>query len=264
VPAMHGEDIVIRILPSTMLFDLGQLGFFREHLEQMEDLINRPHGIIFVTGPTGSGKSTTLYACLSRLNTRDRKIITIEDPVEHELRGITQTQINDKIGLHFSNALRSMLRHDPDIMMIGEVRDRDTAQIAIQTAMTGHLVLSTLHTNDAAGGAVRLIDMGIDPYLITSTVHVFIAQRLVRRICPDCTGRGCRKCNGSGYRGRIAICEFLPLVSEIQDLILKKASAKTIRERADELGMKTLAEDGQHKVADRVTSDEEIRRVTSL
>jgi type II secretory ATPase GspE/PulE/Tfp pilus assembly ATPase PilB-like protein len=276
VPAMHGEDIVIRILPSAMLFDLGELGFNEEQLSMLGKMIESPHGVLFVTGPTGSGKSTTLYACMSRLNTRERKIITIEDPVEYELRGITQTQINAKIGLTFSTALRSMLRHDPDVMMVGEVRDRETAEIAIQTAMTGHLVLSTLHTNDAAGGAARLIDMGIDPYLITSTVQAFMAQRLVRTICPSCResyevdgktlyrGKGCDRCNQCGFWGRIAICEFLPLTDEISDLILARASAHQIRERADALGMKTLIDDGWEKVEQGRTTVEEIMRVTAV
>jgi len=276
IPAIHGEDVVIRILPTAMLFDLGQLGFSEPHVTVLKGLIGKPHGILFVTGPTGSGKSTTLYACLSRLNQRGQKIITIEDPVECELHGITQTQINPKIGLTFSRALRSMLRHDPDIMMVGEVRDPETAEVAIQTAMTGHLVLSTLHTNDAAGGAVRLIDMGIEPYLITSTVLAFVAQRLVRVICQDCResypahgrtlyrGRGCRTCNNSGYRGRQAICEILPLQPEIQELILRKASAKVVREKADALGMATLLRDGEDKVARGVTTEEELLRVTSL
>jgi len=276
VPAVHGEDIVIRILPATMLFDLGELGMSPEQLDQLESLIHKPHGIMLVTGPTGSGKSTTLYACLNRLNTRDRKIITIEDPVEYELKGITQSQVNAKIGLSFAKSLRSMLRHDPDIMMVGEIRDRETAEVAIQTAMTGHLVFSTLHTNDAAGGAVRLTDMGIDPYLITSTVLAFTAQRLVRVICRDCResytsdgkalyrGKGCRRCNGSGFRGRIAICEFLPLEKEIQDMILSKSSAKMIRDKADSLGMKTLAQDGWDKVEAGVTTSEEVLRVTSM
>jgi type II secretory ATPase GspE/PulE/Tfp pilus assembly ATPase PilB-like protein len=276
IPAIHGEDVVIRILPTAMLFDLGQLGFSEPHVAMLRGLIAKPHGILFVTGPTGSGKSTTLYACLSRLNRRDRKIITIEDPVEYELHGITQTQIHPKIGLTFSRALRSMLRHDPDIMMVGEVRDPETAEVAIQTAMTGHLVLSTLHTNDAAGGAVRLIDMGIEPYLITSTVLAFVAQRLVRVICQDCResypaqgrtlyrGRGCRTCNHSGYRGRQAIGEILPLQPEIQDLILRKASAKVVREKADALGMATLLRDGEDKVARGITTEEELLRVTSL
>lgn len=275
VPAMHGEDVVIRILPSTMLFNLEELGFNPTQLTLLNHMIAAPHGILFVTGPTGSGKSTTLYACLSKLNTRDRKIITIEDPVEYELRGITQTQMNPKIGLTFSSALRSMLRHDPDVMMVGEVRDRETAEIAVQTAMTGHLVLSTLHTNDAAGGAARLIDMGIDPYLITSTVQAFIAQRLVRTLCSNCRetleqadgrmtyhGRGCTQCNQCGYRGRIAICEFLPLAEEISTLILGRASAHQIREKANSLGMTTLREDGLLKVEQGLTTEEELLRVT--
>ncbi len=275
VPSIHGEDVVIRILPSTMLFDLAHLGFSERHQGMLNDVIARPHGIVFVTGPTGSGKSTTLYSCLSRLNTRDRKIITIEDPVEYELPGTTQTQINTAIGLTFARSLRSMLRHDPDVMMVGEVRDRETAEIAIQTAMTGHLVLSTLHTNDAASAAVRLIDMGIDPYLIASTVQVFIAQRLVRVLCSKCKlpyereGRtvyraaGCRECGNSGFRGRVAIAEFIPLEPGIQELILGKQSARAIREKADELGMKRLAEDGWEKVASGVTTAEEVLRVTT-
>jgi len=276
VPAIHGEDIVVRILPTSMMFDLGELGLSADQRAMLEKLITHPHGIIFVTGPTGSGKSTTLYACLSKLNARHRKIITIEDPVEYELRGITQTQINHKIGLTFARALRSMLRHDPDVMMVGEVRDRETADVAIQTAMTGHLVLSTLHTNDAAGGAVRLIDMGIDPYLIASTVLAFTAQRLVRVICPDCRegyesdgrymyrGRGCPSCRNSGYHGRVAISEIMPLETSIQEMILARGSAKMIREKADSLGMKTLYQDGWDKVAEGVTTAEEVLRVTSL
>lgn len=276
VPAIHGEDIVVRILPSTMLLDLQQIGFSDTHLLALKDLIARPHGIIFVTGPTGSGKSTTLYACLNTLNTRDRKIITIEDPVEYELKGITQTQIRPGIGLTFAKALRSMLRHDPDVMMVGEVRDKETAEIAIQTSMTGHLVFSTLHTNDAASGAVRLIDMGIDPYLITSAVLAFIAQRLVRVICAECReryeadgktlfrGRGCRACNHSGYHGRVAICEFMPLAPAIQDLILQRSSATRIREAADSLGMCRLADDGWEKVLKGITTTEEVLRVTTL
>ncbi len=275
VPAMHGEDVVIRILPTSMLFGLHELGFSDEHLDMLQRLIDAPHGILFVTGPTGSGKSTTLYACMSRLNQRERKIITIEDPVEYELPGITQTSVRPAIGLTFARALRSMLRHDPDVMMVGEVRDRETAETAIQTAMTGHLVLSTLHTNDAAGGAARLIDMGIDPYLITSTVQVFIAQRLVRVICEHCKqalvdaegrafwrGEGCPVCNHSGYRGRVAICEFLPLTESICAQILSRASAHEIRKCADAQGMRTLRDDGLDKVARGVTTPEEVMRVT--
>ena len=276
VPAIHGEDVVIRILPSTMLFDLHHLGFAGEQLRTLIELIERPHGIIFVTGPTGSGKSTTLYACLSRLNTRERKIITIEDPVEYELKGITQTQVNAGIGLTFSRSLRSMLRHDPDVMMVGEVRDHETAEIAVQTAMTGHLVLSTLHTNDAASSAVRLIDMGVDPYLVTSTVLGFVAQRLVRLICDNCKeevtvggerlyrGAGCRQCGQSGYRGRLAICEMLPLTAEVRELIIQKRPAGDIRAAGDKLGLMTLRQDGEEKVRQGLTTREELLRVTSM
>ena len=276
VPAMHGEDVVIRILPASMLFDLAHIGFSDTHLGMLTELIERPHGIVFVTGPTGSGKSTTLYACLSRLITRDKKIITIEDPVEYELQGVTQTQVRSSIGLTFASSLRSMLRHDPDVMMVGEVRDRETAEIAIQTAMTGHLVLSTLHTNDAAGGAVRLIDMGVDPYLVTSTVQAFIAQRLVRTLCDKCResyvengrtlyrGKGCKACSQTGYRGRVAICEFLPLVPEIQKLIVNRASAVEVRDEADRLGMKRLVDDGWSRAEQGITSAEEILRVTMV
>lgn len=274
VPGMYGEDIVIRILPSRMLYHLEDLGFDARHVDRLQSYIGAPYGILFVTGPTGSGKSTTLYACLSRLNTRERKIITIEDPVEYELAGITQTQVNPRIGLSFAMALRSMLRHDPDVMMVGEVRDRETAEIAVQTAMTGHMVLSTLHTNDAAGGAARLIDMGIDPYLITSTVQAFMAQRLVRTICEGCRqpyehdgvsrhrGAGCHACNQTGYRGRIAICEFLPVEGAISRLILDRASAQEIRAQADAMGMTTLRADGLLKVQAGLTTEEELLRVT--
>ncbi len=274
VPGIHGENVVVRILPTVMLFSLEQLGLSPRPLAVLVDLIRLPHGIIFVTGPTGSGKSTTLYACLSRLNTRDRKIITIEDPVEYELKGILQTQINPKIDLTFARSLRSMLRHDPDIMMVGEVRDPETAEITFQTALTGHLVFSTLHTNDAASAAIRLLDMGVDPYLITSTVRAFMAQRLVRVVCDNCRewteqngrrasrGKGCRSCNGTGYRGRVAICEILTMTPAIQDLVLNRTSASVIREAAVKEGMQTLAADGWDKVARGVTTVEEVERVT--
>lgn len=276
VPTLHGENVVIRILPTTMLFNLEQLGLSPHNLALLEELLRKPHGIIFVTGPTGSGKSTTLYACLSRLNIRERKIITIEDPVEYELRGVTQTQINPAINLTFARALRSMLRHDPDVMMVGEVRDAETAEVTIQTALTGHLVFSTLHTNDAASAAVRLIDMGVDPYLITSTVRAFVAQRLVRMICAHCRtpylengrqyfrGRGCEKCSRTGFHGRIAIYEFLAMGRDIQELILRKASAAEIRDRAVVAGMVSLANDGFEKVAQGITTAEEVLRVTMM
>jgi type II secretory ATPase GspE/PulE/Tfp pilus assembly ATPase PilB-like protein len=274
VPAMHGENVVIRILPTTMLFSLEQLGLSPRHSQILMELIQLPHGIVFVTGPTGSGKSTTLYACLTRLNTRDHKIITIEDPVEYEIKGIMQTQVNPRIDLTFARALRSMLRHDPDIMMVGEVRDRETAEITIQTALTGHLVFSTLHTNDAASAAIRLLDMGVDPYLIASTVRAFMAQRLVRVVCDHCRewydlkgkrcsrGKGCTQCNGTGYRGRVALSEILQVLPDIQDLILRRASARDIRQKAVALGMQTLAADGWDKIVQGVTTVEEVTRVT--
>ena len=186
IPTLHGENIVIRILPTTMLYSISDLGMSKDELKTLEGLIEKPHGIIFLTGPTGSGKTTTLYACLSRLNSREKKIITIEDPIEYELKGISQIQINPKIDLTFAKMLRSVLRHDPDIMMVGEVRDAETAEVTIQTALTGHLVFSTLHTNDAASGATRLMDIGVEPFLIASSVNAFIAQRLVRTICSKC------------------------------------------------------------------------------
>ena len=274
VPCTHGENVVIRILPTVMLFSLEHLGFSPGPLAMLGDLLRLPHGIIFVTGPTGSGKSTTLYACLTQLNSREHKIITIEDPVEYEIRGIMQTQVNPRIDLTFARALRSMLRHDPDIMMVGEVRDRETAEITIQTALTGHLVFSTLHTNDAPSAAIRLLDMGIDPYLISSTVRAFLAQRLVRVVCDSCRewyeangrrmsrGRGCRQCNGTGYRGRVALGEVMTLTPPVQELILKRASAHAIRERAVQQGMVTLAADGWDKVKRGVTTADEVLRVT--
>jgi type II secretory ATPase GspE/PulE/Tfp pilus assembly ATPase PilB-like protein len=276
VPALHGENVVIRILPTTMLLSLEDLGLAPRHMEQLTDLSKQPHGIIMVTGPTGSGKSTTLYACLSMLNTRERKIITIEDPVEYEIRGLCQTQINPTIGLTFATALRSMLRHDPDVMMVGEVRDSETAEITIQTALTGHLVFSTLHTNDAASGPVRLIDMGVDPYLVASSVRAFTAQRLVRVICSSCKesyetenktmyrGKGCKKCSRTGYRGRAAICEIMPMNEDIQKLVLKKVPADELRQKAIALGMTTLEQDGWDKVSQGITTAEEVLKVTSM
>lgn len=276
VPAIYGEDVVVRILPASMIFDLEQLGFSEPHQAALNAILGRPHGILFVTGPTGSGKSTTLYACLSRLNTRERKIITIEEPVEYKLRGIIQTQVNTRINLTFARLLRSMLRHDPDVMMVGEVRDQETAEIAIQTAMTGHFVLSTLHTNDAASGPVRLCDMGIDPYLITSSVHAFVAQRLVRRICGQCRvtverdgvtryeGRGCDACGHCGYRGRVAIGEILHLDADIQAMILARRSANDIARAAAAKGWTSLFEDGMDKVHRGLTTEAEVLRVTAM
>ncbi len=289
IPTLYGENIVIRILPTTMLFSIADLGMAKKDETILMDLLGRPHGIIFVTGPTGSGKTTTLYACLSKLNTREVKIVTIEDPIEYELKGISQTQINPKIDLTFAAMLRSMLRHDPDIMMVGEVRDFETAEVTIQTALTGHLVFSTIHTNDAASAATRLIDIGIEPYLVASSVNAFIAQRLVRLICEKCKqemkiknekikiegvtigkdvtayrGRGCKSCNHTGYSGRTSIYEILVVDEEIKKLIVQKASSDVIKKKAIELGMHTLLQDGWNKVLAGVTTVEEIMRVIQL
>ncbi len=289
MPSLYGENIVIRLLPKEVIFDISDLGMSEEYLAVLESLLRKPYGVIFATGPTGSGKSTTLYACLSRINTRDKKIVTIEDPVEYELNGVTQTQVNVKIGLTFARILRSMLRHDPDVIMVGEVRDIETAEITIQTALTGHLVFSTLHTNDAAGGVSRLIDMGIDPFLITSSVEAFMAQRLVRKICEQCKekvrvskvelgmdidgvgdeleifrGRGCRECNNTGYKGRTGIYEILLVSDEIKRLITQKASSDVIRECAVKLGMKTVRQSGWEKVLAGITTPEEVIRVTQV
>ena len=286
VPTPHGEGIVIRLLSQTMLYSLAQLGLAKDHLEILSQLIDRPHGILFVTGPTGSGKTTTLYAALSKLNSTDRKILTIEDPIEYQLAGITQIQVHPKIGLSFAQGLRSMLRHDPDVMMVGEVRDPETAEITIRSALTGHLVFSTLHTNDAAGGITRLLDMGIEPFLVSSSVLCFIAQRLVRVVCQECQedvpappalreqfevkdlprtlkrGRGCPTCKGTGYRGRTAIYEFLVVDDPIQQMILKRASSHEIRRAAQQHGMRALRQDGWLRITQGLTTPQEVLRVT--
>ena len=289
LPTAYGESVVIRILNQNQIFDLKELGLGADDLKTLDHLIKRPHGIIFVTGPTGSGKTTTLYSCLSRVKQAESKIITIEDPVEYQLRGITQIQVNPGIGLTFAQGLRSMLRHDPDIMMVGEVRDQETAEIAIQVALTGHLVFSTLHTNDAASGVTRLLDMGIEPYLISSSVICFMAQRLVRLVCPHCKqkvsppenlardflldpmllknqmvyqGQGCEHCQGTGYLGRKGIYEFLVLDDELRELILTRSTASRIRALASEKRMKTLREDGWEKIKQGHTTVQEVIRVT--
>lgn len=282
IPGLDGEHVVIRILPLHLLFNLEDLGFLPDHLKTMEALMQRPHGVVFATGPTGSGKTTTLYACLSALNKESIKVITIEDPIEYELSGIMQCQVRPEIGLTFAAALRSILRHDPDIMMVGEVRDLETAELAIRTALTGHLIFSTLHTNDAASGATRLLDIGSEPYLVASSINAFISQRLVRIICPACKvlrqetdrlpaafqgiqvsrGKGCEECKSIGYKGRTAIHEVLLVTDEIQELILAKASAAQIRQQALAMGFKTLFETGVEKVAMGITTPEEVLRVT--
>lgn len=292
MPTLYGESVVIRLLPTQMLFSLERLGLNPKELELFEGLIQKPYGIIFVTGPTGSGKTTTLYTCLSRLNTKERKIIAIEDPIEYELKGITQIQVMPEIGLDFSRALRSMLRHDPDIMMVGEVRDLETAEIAIRVALTGHLIFSTLHTNDAASGITRLIDIGLEPYLVASSIEAFIAQRLVRVICPHCKdedssfshelkkqiaenlrlnsiddvklfrGKGCQGCDFTGFFDRTAIYEILTMDEAIKALILKRTSSDEIKKIAMKRGMLTLRQSGWQKVLAGITTPEEVMRVT--
>jgi len=284
IPSIYGENVVIRILPMNLLFNLSDLGFEAGELKQMEDLMQKPHGIIFLTGPTGSGKTTTLYACLSTLNKESVKIITIEDPVEYELPGIMQIQIRPEIGLTFANALRSILRHDPDIMMVGEVRDLETAELAIRTSLTGHLIFSTLHTNDSPGGATRLMDIGIEPFLVASSVNAFISQRLVRLICPACKtevadkellpgvfkkmkvyrGKGLRYCKSIGYKGRTAINEILVVSEPIKELIMNRAAASQIKKKAQELGFKTLLDSGIEAVKKGLTTPEEVLRVTEI
>lgn len=288
IPTPFGESIDIRILPrSKPLIGLEELGLTSLELEITERMIRKPHGIILVTGPTGSGKTTTLYACLNKINSSERKIITIEDPIEYQLKGITQTQADAKIGFTFANALRSMLRHDPNVMMVGEIRDSDTAELAVRTALTGHLVFSTLHTNDSAGGITRLLDMGIESFLVSSSVVLIIAQRLVRLVCPHCRqryeppaellgqflpaaaaghgffrGSGCEMCRFTGYRGRSGIFEMLEINDQIRELIVKKTSSQQIKEKAMMLGMKTLKAAGWDKVKEGLTTVEEILRVT--
>ncbi len=277
LPTPAGESLVVRILPNRMLLELKDLGFRQEDVALLTTLADAPHGLLFVTGPTGSGKTTTLYAMLKTINTEIRKIITIEDPVEYEMEGLTQVQINPQIGLTFAQGLRSMLRHDPDVMMVGEVRDVETAELAIRIALTGHLVFSTLHTNDAATGITRLVDMGVPPYLVVSSVECFIAQRLVRVLCPTCkqeapaqpgVGRrafravGCDACQQTGYFGRICIYELLRLTEPIKDLIMGKASSDAIWRKAIESGMRTMQQDGWEKVAQGLTTAEEVLRVT--
>jgi len=289
LPSTFGESVVIRILNSAKLYSLSELDITKEDKDILKDLVTKPHGIIFMTGPTGSGKTTTLYSCLSHINTDDKKIITIEDPVEYRLKGITQIQINPKIQLSFARGLRSMLRHDPDVIMVGEVRDIETAEISIQCALTGHLIFSTLHTNDAAGAITRLLNMGVEPYLITSTVECFIAQRLVRKVCPKCRieykvdqkfikqfdcnarinskmkfyhGEGCDHCNNTGYKGRTAIYEFLIPNEKICEMILNRASSGAIKKEAVKNGMKTLRQSGWEKILQGITTCEEVIRVT--
>ena len=270
IPILTGESIVLRLLnQESISFDLKQLGMSPEHLAQFEKLIQIPHGIILVVGPTGSGKTTTLYSVISQLNDRRKKIITIEDPVEYKTEGLCQVQVNPKIGVTFAAGLRSIVRQDPDIILVGEIRDRETADIAINAALTGHLVLSTLHTNDAVGAVTRLLDMGVENFLVSSALFGVLSQRLVRKICPECHGKTqqdgvkCRRCNGTGYKGRSGIFELLILNEEIRSAVNRNASSSELEAIAVKHGMITLKQDGEAKVAAGVTTAEELRRSTA-
>ena len=291
VPAVHGESIVLRLLPKERQdLSLERLGFSPRDLSMFRTWAREPHGIVLVTGPTGSGKSTTLYATLEEMNQRDRKMITVEDPVEYEVEGVTQIQANADIGYTFARALRAILRQDPDVIMIGEIRDLETAEIAVQSALTGHLVLSTLHTNDAVSAFTRLIDMGVEPFLIATSVRAVQAQRLVRRLCPNCsrpatevlpavrrmaeplaapgtvadwrTAVGCPHCQGTGYRGRLGIYELVDVTPEMQELVIASATAEKMRALANAQGGRTLREDGLLKAMAGLTTVEEVVRVT--
>ena len=291
VPTMHGESVVMRILDrGGAVFDFGVLGIDEAVLKPYLEMLERPNGILLVTGPTGSGKTTTLYTSLLRLNTPDRKILTVEDPIEYQLEGVNQVQVKSQIGLTFANVLRSLLRQDPDIIMIGEIRDLETAQIAAQAALTGHLVLSTLHTNSAAGSVTRLLDMGLEDYLLASTLNGISAQRLLRTLCLHCCEPnpalaeiseqlnldrftdgepvrlyrpvGCARCSGTGYFGRTGISEMLVMTDDIRKLVLRREDAGSIQRAAIEGGMRTLYEDGMRKVVRGTTSLEEVLRVT--
>jgi len=289
LPTTYGEAIVIRLLSPTQLLQIEKLGFNADNLKNLQHLLRNPYGIILLTGPTGSGKTTTLYACLSKLNDQKRKIITIEDPIEYQLKGVVQIQVHPKIGLNFSQGLRHVLRHDPDVIMVGEIRDQETAEITIRTALTGHLVFSTLHTNDAPGAVARLLDMAIEPYLVSSSVIAVIAQRLVRVICPKCKrpvkeksqafledippefhllpfweSAGCEACKGTGFHGRTAIHELMPIDDELRELIAKRVPSPEIRQLALSKGMKGLLEDGFEKAGSGVTTAEEVLRVTRI
>lgn len=290
LPSLFGESIVMRILDkSSVMFGLEEVGFLPDHEELFNSLIKRPNGIMLVTGPTGSGKTTTLYAALNKINTADVKIITVEDPVEYHISGINQTQVKPKIDLTFARCLRSILRQAPNIIMIGEIRDVETAEIAIRASLTGHLVFSTLHTNDAPSAVTRLVDMGVKPFLVSSSVAGVMAQRLVRTICSECReayepsakdliilnkrkedlkegklykGKGCMACAHTGYRGRTGIFEVMPVTDRIRDLVLEKAPATVVKTKAREEGMRTMREDGFLKVALGRTTIDEVLRVT--
>ena len=263
LPTSHGERVVMRLLEKDLTkLNLSHLGMSDDTLKNFDQLIHKPNGIVLVTGPTGSGKSTTLYGSLIRLKSSTTNIMTVEDPVEYDLEGIGQTQVNPRIDMSFSRALRSILRQDPDIVMIGEIRDLETAQIAVQASLTGHLVLATLHTNDAPSAVTRLIDMGIEPFLLSSTLLGVLAQRLIRLKCEPCSGKGCEVCNQSGYSGRTGIYELMLTNDNIRELIHKRASEADIREAALKTGMRPLTEDGKRWLVNNKTTAQELLRVT--
>lgn len=288
IPMLYGEAIVLRLLDrSSTLVGLEGLGMDGSDLHGYSKVLGLPHGIVLVTGPTGSGKTTTLYSSLAQINDIERKIITIEDPIEYHLEGINQIQVETKTGLTFSKGLRAVLRHDPDVVLIGEIRDRETADIAVQASLTGHLVFSTLHTNDAPGAITRLIDMGVEPFLVASSLEMVVAQRLVRLICQDCKepieiaeaeqlrqqfgsdmpdvlyhGRGCTACNGTGYKGRKGIFEMMPMTDELRAQVTERTSSQMVRKIATEQGMKSLRQDGWRLIRDGRTTLEELLRVT--
>jgi general secretion pathway protein E len=263
VPTLHGESVVVRILDhAASARDLADLGMPDDVVASFDRLIRRTSGIVLVTGPTGSGKTTTLYGALNRVNRPDVKILTVEDPVEYQIDGVTQIPVNPKARLTFASALRSMLRHDPDLIMVGEMRDRETSEIAVQAALTGHLVFSTLHTNDAPSGITRLVNMGIEPYLVAATVQGILAQRLVRVTCARCQGQRCEDCAHTGYKGRTGIYELLTLSEELRALVVANAPLDDLRSLARQQGLRTLHEDGMSKVAAGITTLEEVLRVT--
>ncbi len=268
MPTSFGERVVVRLLDkSARLYRLPELGMSDETLNRFRSLVGSEHGLILVTGPTGSGKSTTLYGALSEVDTRQRNVVTLEDPIEYQLPGVSQTQINQKKGLTFAKGLRSILRQDPDIILVGEIRDTETAVMAVQAAMTGHLVFSTLHTNDAASAVTRLLDLGIEPYLVSSSLLAVLAQRLVRTLCAECLGsmessEACEACHGTAYRGRTGIYELLVVSDPIREAIQRRQNAAMIRSLAISQGMTLLRDDGRNKVAQGITTDAEIQRVT--
>lgn len=288
IPMLHGEAVVLRLLDcSSILLGMEKIGMGPRDRAIFEETIKRPHGIILVTGPTGSGKTTTLYAALSKINDIERKIVTIEDPIEYQLHGINQIQVSNKTGMSFARGLRSILRHDPDVILVGEIRDLETAEIAVQASLTGHLVFSTLHTNDAPGALTRLVDMGIEPYLVASSLESVIAQRLIRLICPDCKmqlgrheidslrerygelipevlyrGAGCKLCQGTGYVGRVGIFEQMVVTEEIRSLLLRNADSRDIRNQASKEGMHNLRQDVLRYLHAGQTTIEEVFRVT--